>query len=73
MVNFYPYNKVTGCLSVCTEGSRLPLNRSISPKQVPGWVITILGEGTTTLRREITKNRFLTHHRKIISQIRYLK
>ena len=31
----YPYNKVTGCLTVCTEGSRQPLKRSGSHRHPP--------------------------------------
>ncbi len=28
MTTVYPYNKITGCLFVCTEGSCQPLNQS---------------------------------------------
>ena len=46
---FNPYTKVTACLSVCLSVCRF--------SYVPGRFLTIFGEGTTTLPRDITKNQ----------------
>ena len=47
------------CLSVCTEGSRNPLNQYSSPLQffMGTRFKTILREGTTTLTRDITPRK----------------
>ena len=46
-----PYNKITGCLFVCTEGSRRVAS--------PGKFQTILGECTPTLPKEIAPRKKL--------------
>ena len=60
--------KKTGCLSVylsvCTEGSRQPLNcydSFLVLLVVLGMFMTILAEGTTTLPKDITPNKKAPH------------